>query len=197
MFKNSTVDYEQVKVNSFDLHLYIRNNGSQFEDGSCRPELWKYYDADDRGMPTNIDVLNQAENTKTVRMNWNRHYTYKVKPKWQRLITRPSGTEQPAAVYSGGPGDCPYWDCADLDTKFELGDMTKSANCWKIIIYNPGTETIQFRAYYTCLCTFEQIFIPHIPWMLLQSAKCFLSKRRLKMLNLSDLGRRSMNDIDL
>ena len=78
-------------------------------------------------------------------MKWGRHYQFKIKPKWQRLIARPSDTAHPAAVFSGGRGDNPWWDCADIDTKIEMGDMPKSANCWKVIILNPGTVPIQFR----------------------------------------------------
>ena len=88
-------------------------------------------------------------------MKWGRYYQFKIKPKWQRLIARPSDTAHPAAVFSGGRGDNPWWDCAVIDTKNEMGDMPKSANCWKVIIFNPGTVPIQFRTYYTILCTFK------------------------------------------
>ena len=50
--------------------------------------------------------------------------------------------------------------------------------------------------------TFEQIFIPHISWRLHMKfgfnwPSGFWAKKKLKMLNLSDLGRSSMNDLDL
>ena len=45
------------------------------------------------------------------------------------------------------------------------------------------------------LSFFHPVKAPHEIW--LQSAKCFLRKRSLKMLKLSDLGHRSMNDLDL
>ena len=45
--------------------------------------------------------------------------------------------------------------------------------------------------------TFEQIFIPHISWRLHMKFGFNQPSGRLKMLNLSDLGQSSMNDLDL
>ena len=42
-----------------------------------------------------------------------------------------------------------------MNTVAKIGNMPWSDNCWKIAFYNPGSEAVKLRAYYTMFATFK------------------------------------------
>ena len=143
MFRNKTINYEMVKIQSYSWHFFASMPSQQYEQHQGVLEMYKLYDADDKGLTSDINNLCASIDCKFLRLKYGRHYQLKLRPTWPTMVARPAGGTPTGnvAIYPGGKMECPWWDTVDLNQKLELQNMPVAQNCWKLVFLKPVIES--------------------------------------------------------